>query len=521
MNIPKLEKVKVRDIQYKIGDIKNGYEVLPLEKRKKILLLSDDMRMYSGIANISKQLVFGTAHHFNYVQLGAAISHPEYGKVVDVSSDVALNAQISNASVKIYSNNGYGNPTLLRNLIERENPDGIVHFTDPRQWIWLYEMEHEIRQHIPLMYLNIWDSPPDPQYNETFYASCDLLMAISKQTYGINKRVMNRFGKTVIDVNNVTKESKYDSIISYVPHGIDNKLFRKIDDTDDEYKKYKSLILKNHTNKKFIILWNNRNIKRKNPGDVILSYRAFCDMKNVNSDECLLIMHTSIIDENGTDLARVCEALCPNYDVIFIEQHTPPTQMPYLYNLADVTLNIASNEGFGLATAESIMCETPIIVNVTGGLQDQCGFKNENGEYLSANDYCGDWASNHDGKYKNCGDWVIPIFPSNRSLNGSVLTPYISDDRCNFEDVAVALYNMYKLNDTNRKRIGKLGREYFNLDSTMLNSDNMCDIYTKSLNITMENFKTKHKFTLSIINKGSYSNKPVNMLNYNLEGVYE
>ena len=37
-----------------------------------------------------------------------------------------------------------------------------------------------------------------------------------------------------------------------------------------------------------------------------------------------------------------------------------------------------------------------IVVNVTGGLQDQCGFKNEKGEYLTAEDYV-ELQSNHRG----------------------------------------------------------------------------------------------------------------------------
>ena len=34
---------------YKVGDIRNGYEVLPQNKRKTILLLSDDLRMTSEL----------------------------------------------------------------------------------------------------------------------------------------------------------------------------------------------------------------------------------------------------------------------------------------------------------------------------------------------------------------------------------------------------------------------------------------------------------------------------------------
>ena len=33
---------------YKVGDIRNGYEVLPKDKRKTVILLSDDLRMTSG-----------------------------------------------------------------------------------------------------------------------------------------------------------------------------------------------------------------------------------------------------------------------------------------------------------------------------------------------------------------------------------------------------------------------------------------------------------------------------------------
>ena len=51
--------------------------------KKKILLLSDDLRMTSGIATMSKELVLGTIHKYDWVQLGAAIQHPEFGKVVE------------------------------------------------------------------------------------------------------------------------------------------------------------------------------------------------------------------------------------------------------------------------------------------------------------------------------------------------------------------------------------------------------------------------------------------------------
>ena len=44
-----------------------------------------------------------------------------------------------------------------------------------------------------------------------------------------------------------------------------------------------------------------------------------------------------------------------------------------LYNAADVTIGLSDAEGFGLSTFESMACETPIIVTMTGGLQEQAG----------------------------------------------------------------------------------------------------------------------------------------------------
>jgi len=122
----------------------NGY--IPQKDRKKILLLSDDIRMTSGISTVSRELVVGTAHAFNWVNLGAAINHPDQGKRLDISDDTNKVAGINDASVLIYPSNGYGTQELIRQLIDFEKPDAIMMFTDPRYWIWLFQMENEIRK---------------------------------------------------------------------------------------------------------------------------------------------------------------------------------------------------------------------------------------------------------------------------------------------------------------------------------------------------------------------------------------
>ena len=151
--------------------------------RKKILLLADDLRMHSGVARMCREIVVGTLHKYDWVQIAGAVKHPEEGKRIVVQSDDNFKLPEGSSCV-LYPVTGYGNPDLLRQLINVEKPDAIMHFTDPRFWVWLYQMEHEVRQNIPIMYYNIWDDLPDPMYNRNFYRSSDLLVGISKQTYG-------------------------------------------------------------------------------------------------------------------------------------------------------------------------------------------------------------------------------------------------------------------------------------------------------------------------------------------------
>jgi hypothetical protein len=168
--------------------MKDGY--IPKDQRKKILLLSDDFRMPSGVGVMSRELVLGTAHRFNWIQVGAAIQHPDMGKMFDMSQAINTESGMTDSDVKIIPYNGYGDANLVRSLIQMEKPDAILHFTDPRYWIWLYEIEHEIRETIPIMYYSVWDDLPYPMYNEIYYRSCDTIFAISKQTHNIHKQVI-------------------------------------------------------------------------------------------------------------------------------------------------------------------------------------------------------------------------------------------------------------------------------------------------------------------------------------------
>ena len=242
--------------------------------KKKILLLSDDMRMHSGIATMSREFVLGTLHKYDWAQLGAAIKHPDAGKVVDISADVQKETGVKDAYVKIYASSGYGNENVLRELIELEKPDAVLHYTDPRFWGWLYQMGHELRQKIPLMFYTIWDDLPFPRWNEPFYESCDLLMAISKQSYQIVKNVVRKYPKKSYQ-------------ITYVPHGINERYFNPIMELSSNYKEFKKF-KKDYLDgfePSFVLLYNNRNIRRKMPGDVVLAYKTFCEIGRASCRE--------------------------------------------------------------------------------------------------------------------------------------------------------------------------------------------------------------------------------------------
>ena len=457
--------------------------------KKKILLLSDDLRMSSGIGTMSKEFVLGTAHHYDWIQIGGAIKHPENGKVVDMNESIRNETGVKDANLKIYPVDGYGSPELLRQIMGIENPDAIMHYTDPRFWGWLYEMEHEVRQEMPIFYYNIWDDWPAPQYNENFYECSDLIMNISKQTVAIVKEVSKRKPRTDWDC-------------TYIPHGISEKYFYPISVFDEEYKQVESMKKQlTDDNIEFIVFYNNRNIRRKMTGDVIMAFKTFCDtLTEEEKNKCGLLMHTQPIDENGTDLPALIKAMCPELKIYFSDRKLEPNQLNWLYNMADVTINIASNEGFGLGTCESLMSGTPIIVNITGGLQDQCGFKLK-GKHVTAEDYDEIKSFHDDRKWKDhpdltWGEWVKPVWPSNRALVGSIPTPYIFDDRCRFDDAGQAIKEWHDMDSDERRQCGMKGHEFVNKDDIMMSSKKMCQNFIDHMDKGFEMWKPRKRYSI-------------------------
>ena len=126
------------------------FKHIPKDQRKKILLICDDIRVHSGVATIAKEIVVHTSHHFNWVQIGGSINHPEKGKRLDLSKSTDDLTGNNDSSVILYPTDGYGDSQILRQLIKLEKPDALFLITDPRYFTHIFNMEQEIRRKIPI-----------------------------------------------------------------------------------------------------------------------------------------------------------------------------------------------------------------------------------------------------------------------------------------------------------------------------------------------------------------------------------
>jgi len=111
-------------------------------KKKKILLISDHLLSTSGVATQSRYLAEGLIKKGGWTirQFGAAVKHMTHD-VIQVNDDLVIKPI-----------DGFGSPDMLRVALATEKPDILLIFTDPRFFIWLFEMEDEIRQICPFAY---------------------------------------------------------------------------------------------------------------------------------------------------------------------------------------------------------------------------------------------------------------------------------------------------------------------------------------------------------------------------------
>ena len=219
--------------------------------------------------------------------------------------------------------------------------------------------------------------------------------------------------------------------MDYVPHAVDSNIFKTLTKVQIDEIRTKHL---GEDKDRVVFFWNNRNARRKQSGSLLFWWKTFLD--KVGHDKAQLIMHTDPRDPHGQDLEHIINhlGLTERRQVLLSTQKINQEDLAVMYNMVDCTINISDAEGFGLATLESLSCGTPIIANMTGGLQEQV---------RSGSDLFG-----------------IPLFPESKAVIGSQDVPYIYEDRLSEGQVVSALEKMFVMTSEERQQLGMNGREH-------------------------------------------------------------
>ena len=379
-----------------------------MSEKKTILVLSDHPLAPSGVGTQTKYFIetLLLTGRYKFICLGGAVKHPNY------DMQVITDPRWDEKDWVVQPVDGYGNPEMIRRVMMDNKIDLLWFMTDPRFYPWLWQIENEIRANLPMVYYHVWDNHPPPKFNEKWYRSTDVIASISKVTHEI-------VSKVAPEVEN-----------HYVPHAVASDIFKELEPEHVEH----------FTNENFpehdgrmVFFWTNRNARRKQSGTLIHWFNKFAE--KVGPENVCLIMHTDPKDPNGQDLEQIIRDF--NLDdgrIVLSRNKMPAEALSLMYNMADCTINISDAEGFGLATLESLSCGTPIIVNMTGGLQEQVT----------------------DGE-----NWFgIGLEPTSKALIGSQLVPYIYEDRINEDDFVGALETFYNMPPEERKKMGSLGKQH-------------------------------------------------------------
>ena len=407
-------------------------------KKKKILVLSDHAMSTSGVGCQTRHLINGLLEksgNWTFRQFGAAMKHADYSTVV-VNEDFIIKPI-----------DGFGDRDLIRVTLATEKPDILFIFTDPRFFIWLFEMEDEVHQVCPIVWWHVWDNYPYPAFNSSLYEATDMINCHSHMTYTMLK---DRFSEKT----------------NFIPHSIPENIFYKI--SEHEKKVQKSAILGPDRKDHFTAFWVNRNAKRKRPNDVILSWKIFLDLleEQTGKRDATLVMHTDPYDQEGPNLIMTAESLDVHNNVFFSTERLEFDKMNILYNIADVTINISYAEGFGLSTLESMQTGTPIIAAKTGGLTRQA-------------------VDHRDGSENG-----VALDIDCKSLVGSQQVPYIYEDYVKPESTAEALLKIYNMSPEERE---KLSEKVSNYVKSEFSHQGTVDAWHESLLDVHENWKERYK----------------------------
>ena len=396
-------------------------------------MLSDHALSPSGVGVQSRFLANGLVDKGRWTvrQLGAAIKHDDYS-LTKVAEDFLIKPV-----------DGFGTPEMIRSLLASEKPDIILLFTDPRFFVWLWQIEDEIHQICPIAYWHVWDNKPYPDFNDMFYKSTDLINCHSHHTY---TQVKERWPERT----------------NFIPHSLPSEVFYRLDPMATKQHKVK-LLGENKAND-FVLFWVNRNAKRKRPADILESWSKFLNkIDNVAERKpATLIMHTDPYDQEGPDLTEVAKMFGVVENVIFSTERVGFQEMNILHNVADCSINISYAEGFGLGTLESLQVGTPIIAIKTGGLTRQ--------------------VVDHRDESQN----GIALEVELSSLVGSQNVPYIYEDYVSTDTVSDAILKMYTMPSAEKAKLSKKCEDYAKSE---FNHQKTIDDWDSTLAKTVENWK--------------------------------
>ena len=402
-------------------------------QKKKVLMLCDMPLSTSGVGVQSRVLINGllATGKYSFRVFGGAVKHESYDTIM-------VN---NNPDFIIKPTNGFGDKNLLRQVLAMERPDVLLLFTDPRFFIWCWEMEDEIHQICPIAYNHLWDNPPWPEFNRVLYESTDLINCINYPTY---EMVHERFPEKT----------------NYVPHAIPTDVYFPLPDV--ERKRLRTSIIGKERADHFVVLYVGRNARRKCTNDIIVSFKQFIEELQLKHGhrKASLVMHTDPLDQEGANLHHVIDMLGMKEHVIFSKERIGFDQMNALYNLSDTLIMRACNEGFGLPALEMMMAGRPIIALKTGGLTRQIE-NHETGE-----------------------QYGIAMDPDVRTMVGNQMVPYIYEDFVSHETVSRAFMKMYEMGPDKRDKLGKRACQHALKDYNALD---LIDAWDRSLSkLTVE-----------------------------------
>lgn len=407
------------------------------DKKYKILLISDHALSASGVGTQSRHLIEGLLKKgcWSFRQFGAAVKHENYD-TVKVNDDFIIKPI-----------DGFGNPDLLRVTLATEKPDALFIFTDPRFFIYMFEMEDEVHQFCPIVWWHVWDNDPKPVFNKPLYEATDLINCHSHKTY---TQVMDDFPESS----------------NFIPHALPPGMFYEL--PDDEKLDWKRKILGEERADHRVCLWINRNAKRKRPNDVLMSWKKFVDdykEKHGEDPKATLVMHTNPTDQEGPNLYQTLDLFDLRKHVFFSTEVLDFEKMNVLHNISDFCLNISYAEGFGLPTLESMQCGNPIIAVKTGGQTRQV-------------------VDHRDGSENG-----VALNVDMQSLVGSQMVPYIFEDYAHPDNIAAAIQKLVEMPDDELKALGQKAKAY--VESEFAYQD-VVDKWHETLLETIENWKDRY-----------------------------